>query len=121
MTSGKRKNERSLTEATPPPPSGGIDTADATPPAPIAVVQWLISGASESDVLEALRAKYPAADVRETMAAVRAHFTGEGQPDTDALRGWVLVSYRELYRRMLEVGDFDGARKVLKNITEIGL
>jgi hypothetical protein len=55
------------------------------------------------------------------MALVRAHLASEGTPDSDALRGWVLVSYRELYRRMLEVGDFDGARKVLKNITEIGL
>jgi hypothetical protein len=68
-----------------------------------------------------LRAKYPGTDHRETMALVRAHLTAEGTPDSDALRGWVLVSYRELYRRMLEVGDFDGARKVLKNITEIVL
>lgn len=84
-------------------------------------MQWLISGASETDVLEALRAKYPAADTRATMAAVREHFAAEGTPDSDALRGWVLIAYRELYRRMLEVGDFDGARKVLKNITELGL
>lgn len=91
------------------------------PPAPVAVLQWLISGASEADVLEALRVKYPTADPRQTMAAVRDHLAAEGQPEPDALRGWVLVSLRELYRRMLEVGDFDGARKVLRNITEIGL
>lgn len=93
----------------------------APPPAPIAVLQWLISGASEQDVLEALRTKYPKADAKATLAKVRDHLADEGRPSTDALRGWVLVSYRELYRRMLEVGDFDGARKVLKNITEIGL
>jgi len=93
----------------------------ATPPAPVAVLQWLVSGASEHDIVEALRAKYPDADARQTLAAVREHLAAEGQPQPDALRGWVLVSLRELYRRMLEVGDFDGARKVLKNITEIGL
>jgi len=119
--SGKRKSETSLTEVTPTQPHGGTSTDEAAPPPPIAVIQWLISGASEHDVLEALRAKYPASDHRETMALVRAHLASEGTPDSDALRGWVLVSYRELYRRMLEVGDFDGARKVLKNITEIGL
>ncbi len=91
------------------------------PPAPIAVVQWLVTGASENDVLEALRVKYPHADPAATMKTVHDILAGEGRPSTDALRGWVLVSYRELYRRMLEVGDFDGARKVLKNITEIGL
>lgn len=79
-------------------------------------MQWLVTGASETDVLEALRVKYPAADPRDTMAAVREHFAAEGTPDTDALRGWVLIALRELYRRMLEVGDFDGARKVLKDI-----
>ena len=100
-----------------------LAVADQTPPPPpaVAVVQWLITGASEHDVLEALRAKYPDADPRKTLAAVRTHFAAEGQPDTDALRGWVLASYRELYRRMLEVGDFDGARKTLKNITEVSL
>jgi len=93
----------------------------AIPPAPVAVLNWLVSGASEHDILDALRAKYPDADARKTLAAVRNHLAAEGQPQPDALRGWVLVSLRELYRRMLEVGDFDGARKVLKNITEIGL
>ena len=91
------------------------------PPAAAAIVQWLLTGASEQDVLEALRAKYPEADAGATLAAVRERLTAEGTPDTDALRGWVLLSYRELYRRRLEVGDFDGARKVLKNITEVTL
>jgi hypothetical protein len=91
------------------------------PPAPTAVVHWLLTGASEHDVLEALQAKYPDADPVATLAAVRERLVSEGTPDTDALRGWVLLSYRELYRRMLEVGDFDGARKVLKNISEVTL
>ena len=105
-------------------PSGGTKMADdmaTRPPAPAAVVGWLLTGANEQDVLEALRAKYPEADAAATLAAVRDRLTAEGTPDTDALRGWVLLSYRELYRRMLEVGDFDGARKVLKNICEVTL
>ena len=97
------------------------DVLAPRPPAAAAIVQWLLTGASEQDVLEALRAKYPEADAGATLAAVRERLTAEGTPDTDALRGWVLLSYRELYRRMLEVGDFDGARKVLKNISEITL
>jgi len=102
------------------PPTAVTTTPEPPPPA-VAVVQWLITGASEHDVLEALRAKYPHADARKTLEAVRAHFAAEGNPDTDALRGWVLVSYRELYRRMLEVGDFDGARKCLKDISGVSL
>lgn len=90
-------------------------------PAPAAVLQWLVTGATEADIVEALRTKYPDVDPRLTLAAVHDRLAAEGNPDADALRGWVLVSYRELYRRMLEVGDFDGARKVLRNITEVGL
>lgn len=91
------------------------------PPAPVAVVQWLITGASEHDVVEALRVKYPGVDPGQVLNAVADHLANEGRPNRDALRGFVLISYRELYRRMLTVGDFDGARKVLKNITEAGL
>ncbi len=98
-----------------------VQDNEPPPPPAVAVVQWLITGASEHDVLEALRAKYPDAKADTVLSAVRGHFAAEGQPDTDALRGWVLASYRELYRRMLEVGDFDGARKTLKNITEVSL
>ena len=96
-------------------------TTTAPPPPAVAVIQWLITGASEHDILQALHQKYPKANATSVLAAVRDHFTAEGQPDTDALRGWVLASYRELYRRMLEVGDFDGARKALKNISEVSL
>ena len=85
-------------------------------PAPVAVVHWLLTGASEHDVLEALRARYPGVDPGDTLTAVRDHLVREGTPDVDALRGFVLLAHRELYRRMLEVGDFDGARKVLKDI-----
>lgn len=105
-------------------PNGGTATGEIAtpPPASAAVLEWLLTGASESDILTALRAKYPDVDVDATLAAVRDHLAREGTPDTDALRGWVLLSYRELYRRMLEVGDFDGARKVLKDITQtVGL
>lgn len=103
--------------------TGPPDTAPPAvlPPAPVAVLQWLISGASEHDVVEALRAKYPGTDPGQVLAAVADHLAAEGNPSRDSLRGWVLISYRELYRRMLTVGDFDGARKVLKNITEVGL
>lgn len=87
-------------------------------PAAAAVVEWLVSGITEAEVLESLRSKYPDADPASTLAAVRDHFAREGTPDVDALRGWVLLSYRELYRRLLDNDDLEGARKVLKNITE---
>jgi hypothetical protein len=87
-------------------------------PAAAAVVEWLLSGVSEAEVLETLRSKYPDADPGPTLASVRDHLAREGTPDADALRGWVLLAYRDLYRRLLDNDDLEGARKVLKNITE---
>lgn len=107
-------------------PTGGTATGEPAalaprPPAATAVVHWLLTGASEADILAALQAKYPEADIDATLATVRDHLAAEGQPDQLALRGWLLLSYREIYRRMLEVGDFDGARKTLKNISDTAL
>ncbi len=74
-----------------------------TGPANLEISTWT---AASTDVSQALA----------MIAAGRDHLAREGTPDTDALRGFVLLAHRELYRRMLEVGDFDGARKVLKDI-----
>lgn len=98
-----------------------MDELSKPAPPAAAVLQWLIAGANEQDIVEALQTKYPDADAGQVLQAVSDRLADEGRPSTDSLRGWCLVCYRELYRRMLEVGDFDGARKVLKNITEIGL
>ena len=94
------------------------DDIASRPPADAAVVEWLLSGVSEAEVVESLRCRYPDADAGATLAAVRDHLAREGTPDTDALRGWVLLAYRELYRRLLDNDDLEGARKVVKNISE---
>jgi hypothetical protein len=51
---------------------------------------------------------------------VQEHLTAAGNPSPDAVRGWSLLAYRKLYAQMLAVGDFDGCRKVIREITLIG-
>ena len=89
------------------------------PPPALQVVEWLLSGATEAQIAEALSAKYPGACPEQTMAEVRQQLAAAGNPDADAVRGWALLAYRSIYRRMLEVGDFDGARKIIKEITSL--
>jgi len=38
-------------------------------------------------------------------------------PDVNAVKGWAIMSYRSLYQKMLATGDYDGCRKVIKEIT----
>lgn len=97
--------------ADPPPPP--------VPPAPEAVLDWLLKGHNEHNIREALAVKYPGADPVAVMAAVEKYLTDAGNPDRDRLRGWLLTSSRELYRRMIEIGDFDGARKVLMDMAKL--
>jgi hypothetical protein len=92
----------------------------ATPPPALAVVDWLLSGASEQQVREALAAKYPGTDARQVLTQVQQQLAAAGNPSSDAVRGWCLLSYRKLYQQMLAVGDFNGCRQVVKEISVLG-
>lgn len=87
------------------------------PPPALAVVDWLLTGASEQQVREALESNYPEVDAGEIMGSVRAHLAAAGNPDVNAIKGWAIMAYRSLYQKMLATGDYDGCRKVIKEIT----
>lgn len=87
------------------------------PPPALAVVDWLLTGASEQQVREALQANYPDANAGEIMGSVQVHLAAAGNPDANAVKGWAIMAYRSLYQKMLATGDYDGCRKVIKEIT----
>jgi hypothetical protein len=91
-----------------------------TPPPSLAVIDWLLSGASEQQVAEALAAKYPGTDARRVLGQVQQQLAAAGQPNADAVRGWCLLAYRRLFQQMLAVGDFNGCRQVVKEISVLG-
>ena len=100
-----------------PEKSGAIEKQQ--PPAAGAVLEWLLTGASEQQIGEALAMKYPDADAKAVMGQVQQYLQGAGRPNADAVRGWALMSYRRLYSEMLRVGDFNGCRQVIKEITAL--
>jgi hypothetical protein len=92
--------------------------AESPPPA-IAVVGWLLQGADEIEIRHALATKFPTANADVVMLSVQQHLGAAGRPNTDAVRGWAILSYRNIYSKMLEAGDYDGCRKVIKEITQL--
>jgi hypothetical protein len=97
---------------------------DAAPPAPAeppakAVLRWLTEGHDEQTIREALRGLHPEAGADAVIAEAIAELREDGKIDPDLIRGWALRSYRDLYRRMLEIGDFDGCRKAMKEIVAL--
>lgn len=89
------------------------------PPAPEQVISWLVSGATEAEISQALAAKYPGTDPAATLATVHGHLRAAGNPDADCLRGWLLLCQRRLYAEMLRIGDFSGCRQVLDSIAKL--
>lgn len=89
------------------------------PPAALAVVDWLLTGASEHQIREALATNYPNTDPNAIMEGVQQALAAAGRPDALAVRGWALMAYRQLYQKMLQTGDYDGCRKVIKEITTL--
>ena len=69
------------------------------------------------DVMEAMDAEgLTKAEQKAIMGGVLEYFTKSGEADPDVVRGWCLESLRELYRKMVAIGDFANAAKVVKDI-----
>jgi fructose-specific component phosphotransferase system IIB-like protein len=45
-----------------------------------------------------------------------AIFRATADADTTVIRGWCLEAYRELYRRMVAIGDFAGALRAVQSL-----
>jgi len=97
------------------PSSEGLPAPKDTPSQ--AVLRWLTEGHDEQNIREALRTLHPEADHDAAIGEAIAELKADGNIDPQLLRGWALRAYRDLYRRCLEIGDFDGGRKVMKEIT----
>lgn len=82
------------------------------------VIYWILNGHSMLDINEAMEQEWP--DNKELHKAIMNHvllfFTKSGEANPDIVRGWCLESLRELYRKMVDIGDFANAAKVIKDI-----
>jgi hypothetical protein len=51
--------------------------------------------------------------------AVMEQLHEAGKFDAQTVQGWCFEAYRDLYRRMVEVGDYAGATRAVKQIAEL--
>jgi hypothetical protein len=107
-----KKNAREtkeLTAVAPPLDTGRVEQ----------VVRWIAGGASESEIVEAIRHNWPEAEQRPLIIAALTQIAEQSQAQPDLVLGWCLQSTRELHRRMVEVGDFTGALRAIKLLAEL--
>jgi hypothetical protein len=82
------------------------------------VVDWMLQGASGAQIVEAIAEKYPDADVKVLLQKAGDHFESISRADTSLIRGWCLEATRDLYRRMIEVGDYPNALRAVKQMRD---
>lgn len=80
------------------------------------VIAWLLDGHRDEDIKEALATKFPEVNAVAVLAEVVQHFQEAATCDKTVLLGWALEAYRDLYRRMIAIGDFAGAMKAVKEL-----
>jgi hypothetical protein len=95
--------------------------AESQSPDPVnQIYGWIISGASEADIVEAIKASWPNRNARPLIAQAIERFAEEADVTEDLMRGFCIAATRELYRKMVDVGDFVGAMRALKQMHELG-
>ncbi len=80
------------------------------------VVRWVVSGATEYQIVESIRATWPEQDAAPLIVEALADITRNGELDKKLIRGFCFESARDVYRRAVEAGDFGSALRALKQI-----
>jgi hypothetical protein len=131
---GRRKKEKpAAAEEASPLVETAVAVPPATPPPELAplpnqpprdiVAGWFLDGQRTNDVREAIRAYWPDLDEAQTVELLTAATEGFRREaelcDVEIVVGFALTSTRDLYRRLVDVGDFATALRALESLTKL--
>lgn len=85
------------------------------------VLQWLLLGHREEEILASLRTAYPhfAADPSPLLLAAVESLKQSAEFDCDIVRGWCFEATKFVYQKMLDIGDHAGALRAVRQLTEL--
>ena len=83
------------------------------------VKKWILEGHAEHDIAEAGGAAWPKQKIEPLIVAAIEQIRVAGNFDPSLVRGWCFEAYRDLYRRLLEIGDYVGALRALNQILKM--
>lgn len=81
--------------------------------------QRLLEGATVTHALDYAARKWPSSDTRRLMGEALARFRNSAAVDGEAIEGWALEAYRDLYREMRSIGDFANAKRSVDAIVDL--
>ena len=88
--------------------------------AAVKVYGMLLEGHSRPEIEEAIKTLYPKLDAGQLVGTALTAFERLTNEPPRILKGWCLEASRDLYRKMLEVGDFTGALRAISEANKIG-
>jgi len=80
------------------------------------VAKQLIAGYSLSDVIDFACENFDGVTAEQVVETAASWFQSASQEDDDFRAGWCAEAYKELYRKMIEVGDYAGAKSCVQEI-----
>jgi hypothetical protein len=108
----RQRNAVSKAAATPPP--------ETVPPERVEhVVRWFLTGNRPADIIASISAEWPDQPLRPLLKAAADDLARDAGIKQDVLFGWCLQASREVYRRMLDIGDLVGALRAIKQIADL--
>lgn len=84
-----------------------------------AVVKWICSGHSLTDIEEAISAKLPGNKPDDLIKKAIEHIAESGKIEDAVIKGYAFESFKMLQSKMMEIGDFQGAMKAVKEIVAL--
>jgi hypothetical protein len=83
------------------------------------VVGWILTGAGMYEIYEAIETTFPESSPAALLKEAMDSFEQAANFNPEVVRGWCFEAARDLYRRMVETGDYPGALRAVKQIAEI--
>jgi hypothetical protein len=80
------------------------------------VFKWIIAGHTEHDIAEAIHNQWPQEQPQSLIVAAVERIRGAGVLDAQTVLGWCFEATLDLHRRVVEIGDFAGALRAVKQI-----
>ena len=96
-----------------------IATTEPDPAKAHQVFLWIVDGKTEYQICQLIRAKFPSTPAGPLFDWAMVEIRKSGHLDALSVRGLAFEQARDLYRRMVETGDFSGALRAVKMILDM--
>lgn len=103
-------------------PKAKQTTALALPADRIAqVFTWILSGASEHEITDAISTTWPDAESMPLIVAAMQRIAKSADAESDVILGWCIESTRLVYQRAIEANDLATALRAIKQLHSLAV